>query len=113
MALPSRPQASNSSGGTKRSTGSCASVGRRYCPSVMEFDTSSGGGSANRAMSVVVLDDSATVTLPTDFAPLPGGSLTYKVSAFDAGAAFDPRDFAIDDLQDQLIRLSTETIKLN
>jgi|JI10StandDraft_1071094.scaffolds.fasta_scaffold02978_5 hypothetical protein len=80
---------------------------------VMEFDTSSGGGSANRAMSVVVLDDSATVTLPTDFAPLPSGSLTYKVSAFDAGTAFDPRDFAIDDLQDQLVRLSSETIKLN
>ena len=80
---------------------------------VMEFDTSSGGGSANRAMSVVVLDDSATITLPTDFAPLPSGSLTYKVSAFDAGAAFDPRDFAIDDLQDVLVRLSSETIKLN
>lgn len=80
---------------------------------VMEFDTTSGGSGPNRAMSVVVLDATATVTLPTDFAPLPSGSLTYKVSAFDAGAAFDPRDFAIDDLQDQLIRLSSETIKLN
>jgi hypothetical protein len=80
---------------------------------VLEFDTSSGAGSANRAMSVVVLDGSATVTLPTDFAPLPTGGLTYKLNAFDAGAGFDPRDFEIDDLKDTLVRLSSETIKLN
>lgn len=80
---------------------------------VLEFDTNAGSGSGNRAMSVVVLDDSATVTLPVDFAPLPSGGLSYKVNAFDAGADFDPRDFAIDDLDTILARLSSETIKLN
>ena len=80
---------------------------------VLEFTTSSGSGTENKAMGLVVLDGSTSVTLPTDFAPLPTGGLNFKVSAFDAGAGFDPRDFAIDDLKDTLERLSSETIKLN
>ncbi|MBK9035009.1 MAG: hypothetical protein IPL61_27725 [Myxococcales bacterium] len=80
---------------------------------VLEFDTNAGSGTGNRLMSLVVLDGSSTVTLPVDFAPLPSGGLAYKVSAFDAGADFDPRDFEINDLDTVLDRLSSETIKLN
>ncbi len=79
----------------------------------MEFETSSGSGSGNRVMNVIVLDDTIAVPLPTAFAPLPSGGLVYRVNAFDAGADFDVRDFAIDDLDDVLVRLSSETIKLN
>lgn len=79
----------------------------------MEFNSSSGTGSGNRVMNVIVLDDTTAVALPTDFAPLPSGGLDFRVNAFDAGADFDPRDFAIDDLQEILVRLSAETIKLN
>jgi hypothetical protein len=63
-------------------------------------------------MSVAVLDDSASVALPVDFSPLPSGGLMYRVNAFDAGAAFDPRDFELDDLEDVLVRLAGETIRV-
>jgi len=79
----------------------------------IEVDSAAGSGPATRAMSVLILDDSATVTLPTGFAPLPSGSLLVRATAIDAGASFDPQDFQLDDLADVLARLSAETIRLN
>ncbi len=78
----------------------------------VEIDTRTGAVN-NRQMSVIVLDDSATVTLPTAFAPLPAGSILVRASAIDVGVAFDPQEFAIDDFEDILARISSETIRLN
>jgi len=78
---------------------------------VIEFDSSSGSGTDNRAMGILLLDGSTTVTLPVAFSPLPSGSLTYGVVAIEA-PGFDPQAFVIDDLTDDVSRLSNETIRL-
>jgi hypothetical protein len=78
---------------------------------VIEFDSSSGSGTDNRAMGILLLDGSTTATLPVAFSPLPSGSLTYGVVAIEA-PGFDPQAFVIDDLTDDVSRLSSETIRL-
>lgn len=80
---------------------------------ILEIDTAPASGRPSRAMSVAVLDDTATVALPTAFAPLPSGPITVRAVAADVGADFDTRDFAIDDFDDLVTRISSETIKLN
>ncbi len=80
---------------------------------VVEFDTSSGSGTGNRVLSIGIFDDASQVTLPTAFAPLPSGSVTMRVNTIDTGAEFDLRDFEIDAIVDDAVRLSADTIKLN
>lgn len=81
---------------------------------VVEIETApAGGGDGIRAMTVVVLDDTTTVALPVDLAPLPTGALTVTASAFDPGAGFDVRDFEIEALLDAIQRLAGETIRLD
>lgn len=82
-------------------------------PYIVELDTRSGSGTGNRVLSIAVLDGSSALTLPTDFAPLPSGSVTMKVSVIDTGSPVDLRDFEVDDLTDSAVRLAGDTIKLN
>ena len=79
---------------------------------ILEFTTNSGTGNGNRAMSIAIFDDSTTVELPVDFAPLPAGSLILKASDFDA-PEFDVRDFEIDGLIDSINRIAAESIVVN
>jgi hypothetical protein len=80
---------------------------------IIEIDTNSGSGTGNRAMGVIVLDDSAEVALPVDFAPLPSGGLRVSASALDVGDAFATDDFEVEGLIDAVQRLASETIELN
>lgn len=80
---------------------------------IIEIDTNSGTGTGNRAMGVIVLDDTTSVALPVDFAPLPSGSLRVKANALDAGDAFAPDDFEVETLIDAVERVASETIELN
>lgn len=77
----------------------------------LEFDSASGSGSQNRVMTVLLLDGSTTVALPVDFSPLPSGNVAYRAVAVDI-TNFDNQDFAFDDLTDNLVRLSSEAIRL-
>jgi hypothetical protein len=79
---------------------------------ILEFNTSSGSGSNNRAMSIAIFDDTTTVALPVDFAPLPSGSLTLTATDFDA-PDFNPRDFEVESLVDSINRLASESIIVN
>ena len=86
--------------------------GRAEGPYIVEFNTSSGQGATNRALSIAILDDSSQVTLPTAFAPLPSGNVTMSVTTLDTGAAVDLRDFAVEDLVDNAIRFAGDSIEL-
>jgi hypothetical protein len=79
---------------------------------ILEFNISSGSGTSNRAMSIAILDDTTTVELPVDFAPLPSGSLILTASDFDT-PDFDPRNFEVDGLIDSINRLASESIIVN
>ncbi|HUQ05833.1 MAG TPA: hypothetical protein VM261_25200 [Kofleriaceae bacterium] len=79
---------------------------------ILEFNTNSGSGSGNRAMSIGIFDGTTTVDLPVDFAPLPSGSLILTATDFDA-PAFDARDFEIEGLVDSINRLASESINVN
>lgn len=80
---------------------------------VVEIDTNPTTGTASRAMSVISLDGTSTIALPVDFAPLPSGSLSVHVNAFDPGTGFDPQDFEVEVLIDSVQRLAGETIVVN
>ncbi len=80
---------------------------------IIEIDSNSGSGNANRAMSVIVLDETTSVTLPVDFAPLPSGGKALHANAFDPGTGFAADDFEVETLIDAIQRLSGETILLN
>lgn len=77
----------------------------------IEIDTT--GATPSRAMSVAILDDTATIDLPTDFAPLPGGALDVRVLAIEMSADFDPREFSVDDFDDIVQRIASDTLRLN
>jgi hypothetical protein len=83
-------------------------------PYILELDR---GGAATagvreRLLSIAILDDSAQVTLPGDFAPLPAGAVTMRVTTLDTGSPLDLRDFEVDDLIDGAIRFAADTIEL-
>jgi hypothetical protein len=80
---------------------------------IIEIDTNPGSGTGNRAMSVIVLDDTTSVTLPVDFAPLPSGSLVVRANALDPGTGHEVDDFEVETLIDAIQRLAGETIVLN
>lgn len=81
---------------------------------IIEIDTNPGVGiEGNRAMSLIVLDDTTTIALPVDFAPLPSGSLMVHANAFDPGTGFAVDDFEVETLIDAIQRLAGETIILN
>ncbi|HVV87934.1 MAG TPA: hypothetical protein VHE35_33065 [Kofleriaceae bacterium] len=82
-------------------------------PYIVEFDSSSGQGAANRVLGVGIFDDSSQVSLPTDFAPLPSGPVTMKVTTLDTGSPIDVRDFEIDDLTQHAVRAASDVIELN
>jgi hypothetical protein len=79
---------------------------------ILEYNTNSGSGSGNRAMSVAIFDNTTTVELPVDFAPLPTGSLVLTATDFDA-PDFNPRDFEVDGLLDSINRIASESIIVN
>ncbi|MEZ4399137.1 MAG: carboxypeptidase-like regulatory domain-containing protein [Kofleriaceae bacterium] len=78
----------------------------------LDFDTPAASGPDTRLMSVLILDATASVTLPVDLTPIPGGT-RFTASAVDVGADFDPRDFELDPVKDTLSRLASDTLLLN
>ncbi len=80
---------------------------------VIEIDTNPTTGMGNRTMSIIILDDTTTVTLPVEFAPLATGPLSVTANAFDPGTGFEVRNFEVDSLIDSIQRLAGETIELN
>ncbi|KAB2907526.1 MAG: carboxypeptidase-like regulatory domain-containing protein [Kofleriaceae bacterium] len=79
---------------------------------IIEINTNPTSGTGNRAMSIAIFDDTTTVELPVDFAPLPAGSLVVTANDFDA-PGFDPQDFEVDSLIDSIERLASESIIVN
>lgn len=79
---------------------------------ILEFDTNPTSGEGARAMSIAIFDDTTTIDLPVEFAPLPAGSLILRANDFDA-PEFDPRDFEVEALVDSIQRLASESIIVN
>jgi hypothetical protein len=80
---------------------------------IIEIDTNPATGTGVRAMSIIVLDATTSVTLPVEFAPLPSGALRVTANALDAGDEFAVDDFEVETLIDSVQRLAGETIELN
>jgi hypothetical protein len=63
-------------------------------------------GPGNTVWAIGLFDGRTEFTLPAvDPDPLPSGEITFRVSAFEVNG-FDPGDFALDDILDQVTRIS-------
>jgi hypothetical protein len=85
--------------------------GRAEGPYIVELDTVA--AQPARVLSIALFDDSSQVTFPADFAPLPAGPITMRVTTLDTGAPIDLRDFEVDDLTDGAIRFAADNIRLD
>ncbi len=77
------------------------------------WSTSSGSGTSNQVFGIAILDGTTSVTLPTDFAPLPSGALEVKATSADLADGVELDDFAIDDFETLLLRAASDSIRLN
>ena len=80
---------------------------------IIEISTSSGSGTSNQLFGIAILDGTTSVTLPTDFAPLPSGALEVKATSADLADGVELDDFAIDDFETLLLRAASDSIRLN
>ncbi|HVV87935.1 MAG TPA: carboxypeptidase-like regulatory domain-containing protein [Kofleriaceae bacterium] len=80
-------------------------------PYAVELTDAGLGVEGRPVLSVLILDASSQVALPTDFAPLPADPLTMKVTTVDAGT-IDLRNFEIDTVVAHLAGTASDTIAL-
>ena len=82
---------------------------RTESPYLVEFFDQALGVEGRKLMTIVILDASSQVALPTRFAPLVADPLTMTVTTLDAGV-IDLRDFEADQLSADAVGFATETI---